>query len=410
MPTGLENLVEADGQTVEPRSSSTRDWTLITPSNGSTSSSSNGPYSGASGSMRPVSRHTKATSIDSIPRPPSSQSCLSASVGQSAGGWSPSTTRSTGFNIDDYVSSDDDSFTTKKRRPSGEGEEELLFKDGYGVTGASLPGLLESMVGASPPRARSYRASQLRSPPEQPEEEGEAEDNDDAAEGPDIDDVRCNEIRHQPRTLSRLMQRSLEHEQFRTFGRQSGRPLARSSSIPSWVPSDDWAHTAQTKRPAAAPSSRPSSRLSSRPSSRPSSSSNAGMYEDLRPPCRGQKRLSALGTLHGRNVDSTDGEGAGVAKKANSSKVEPVSPIKEDIDPAVTLRLRKETKARKREEEAQTIREKRMTRAFGRLEEDILAALQAQGEGECEEKGEMEEDRGRTRVRGPAKEKSVFYG
>lgn len=384
-PSGLQNLVEVDGQTGQPHNSSTRDWALVTPSNGSTSSSSNGLYSGASGSMRPASLHTKATSIDSIPRPPSSQSCLSASVGQSASGWSPSTTRSTEFNIDDYVSSDDDSFTTEKR-PSGEGEEELLFKDGYGATGAALPGLLESMMDTCPPPVVGSRASQLTSPPGLcEEEEGEAEGDDDAAEAPDIDDRRLSANIDLTYTLLRNVQDSPENSLTRTFGRRSGRLRALSTNkpIPSWLPSDDWARPAPKKRPTPL-----------------TTSSNKGMYEETRPPHRGQIRLSALGTLHGRNPDWVDNEGA---KRASGTREPMTSPIREEAaDPAVVARLRKEAKARKREDVARTIRENRMTRAFGGLDEAVLVALEAHDEGEMEE-------RGRTRER-VAKGESVVLG
>ncbi|KAJ4390586.1 hypothetical protein N0V93_004182 [Gnomoniopsis smithogilvyi] len=385
-PSGLTNLVEADGPTDQPHSNGTQDWALVTTSTGSASSSSNGLFSGASGSMRPVSRHTKATSVDSIPRPLSFQSGLSASIGQSAGGWSPSTTRSTVFNIDDYVSSDDDSFTTKKR-PTGEGEEELLFKGGYGATGAALPGLLESPMRASPLRVVGFHgAGPLMSPSQLTEEGTEAEDGEGAAEGPDIDDSRRQYNPNSPFTQLRHKQGRAELDNFRTYGKQSARPRAQSNMTPSWLPSDDWVRPGsrheQTKRPA---------------TSHASTTSNTAIYDpDLRPPCRGQTRLSALGTLQGQDfVDPADS----FRVERPKSRELGTSAIREEIDPTVALRLRKEAKARKREDEARTIRERRMTRAFGRLDEEKLAALQqAQGEEVEEEEAEME-NRGRTRVR-----------
>jgi hypothetical protein len=63
---------------------------------------------------------------------------------------------SNNFNIDDYVSSDDDSFT-EPRRPRGEGEEQLLFSDsGYGMCGFQLPGLPDA-----PPKAGSPKTRQM---------------------------------------------------------------------------------------------------------------------------------------------------------------------------------------------------------------------------------------------------------
>lgn len=385
-PSGLKHSVEVDGQTLHPGSSSSiRDWALVTPSNGSTSSFSNGLYSGASGSIRPVSRHTKATSIDSMPRPSSSHSCMSASVGQSASGWSPSTTRSTtrstGFNIDDYVSSDDDSFTTEKH-PSGEGEEELLFKDGYGATGAALPGLLESIMDACPPPAVGARASRLMSLSKTTEEESEVGDDYDAAEVPDIEDDRLSENRDLPCTLLWHAQGNSEHhEHSRTFGKQLGMTRAhiKHTPIPSLLPGDD---LVETKTPALS-----------------TSSSNTSIYEEMRPPCRGQKRLSALGTVHGRTLDSAGGEDV----NRSNSKQEPMTSLsKEEVNPVAAARLRKEAKARKREAEAKIIWEKRRTRAFGALDENVLCMLRAQDKGDIEE-------RGRTRVRG-AKGKSVILG
>lgn len=427
-PLALTDLIEADGSSPQPqRNSSTHDWALNTSSTtGSASSSSNGLYSGASGSLRPISRHTKSTSIDSLPRPPSSQSGVSASVGQHSGsGWSPTTTRSTGFNIDDYVSSDDDSFTTTTRkRPTAEGEEELLFKGSYGATGAELPGLLESMImGANcsplppPSRVVGFRGtSQLLSNPSPLAEEAEEDDGEydnDAAEGPDIDDVRpAGHRRGQPFTppFSQTQHHAQQSaEQYRNFGgggnKQSAKPRAQSNMTPSWLPSDDWvlrpgSRLSQIKRPTTASSTTSNPRPMSSESndtSRPS------------PTSRGQSRLSAFGTFPIRNLTAADIEGVKRTNGSNSSssttankkELATSSSGKEESDPAVlAVRLRKEAKSRKREEEARTIREKRMTRAFGRIDQDTLAALEEQDDG-----GEME-TRGRTRVRIP-KGKSV---
>lgn len=412
-PSALTDLIEAAGPSPQPqRNSSTHDWALNTSSTaGSASSSSNGLYSGASGSLRPISRHTKSTSIDSLPRPPSSQSGVSASVGQHSGsGWSPTTTRSTGFNIDDYVSSDDDSFTTTtKKRPTAEGEEELLFKGSYGATGAELPGLLESMImGAScslPSRVVGVRGtSQLLSSPSPLAEEAEDDEyDDDAAEGPDINDVRpMGHRRGQPFTPPFSQTQHAHSERNFGGGKQSAKPRAQSNMTPSWLPSDDWVL-------------RPGSRLSQikRPTTSSSMTSNTGPLssedKNTRPSSasRGQSRLSAFGTLPLRNMTPTNIEGVkrtngGASSITSTSNKEPATSRsgKEETDPAIlAVRLRKEAKSRKREEEARTIREKRMTRAFGRIDEDTLAALEELDDGEME-------TRGRTRVRIP-KGKSV---
>ncbi|KAM7206864.1 hypothetical protein V8F20_002570 [Naviculisporaceae sp. PSN 640] len=67
----------------------------------------------------------------------------------------------TNFNLDDYLSSDDDSITCGSRRPRGEGEEELLFNDsGYGANGFQLPGLFDSLALTSPSRQTSQQTLQ----------------------------------------------------------------------------------------------------------------------------------------------------------------------------------------------------------------------------------------------------------
>lgn len=113
----------------------------------------------SSASLRPQSRHTANTSVDltlaqhqhtlsgdGIPtihpnmvqpeRPESA--CASIHIAQS-----PLVVPST-FNIDDYISSDDDDEGNTPWRPRGEDEQELLFKDsGYGSM--QLPGLFDSI-------------------------------------------------------------------------------------------------------------------------------------------------------------------------------------------------------------------------------------------------------------------------
>lgn len=412
------------------RSSSIRDWTHITPTDGSTaSSSSNGIYSGTSGSGgRPTSRHTNTTSIDSTPRPISSQSYLSASIDHSsasAGGWSPTGTaaQSTGFNIDDYISSDDDSFVAdKKQRPTGEDEGDLLFKDGYGVTGAALPGLLESMMDVClPPIPQDHRASRLSPPPTASavahEEEEEADDIA-AAAAPDINDDRpsSGSPYSSPSSSSRSQrlrhaQSSPDHDLLGTFGRSRGgpaavlvRPRAKSSKqAPSWLPSDDWArHSAAQQQMKRQPSVLVTVHRGLYKAAECDEA--AAHQQQQQPPCRGQKRLSALGTPYGRGVEAAvggwgesggSGRGEGGLKRSVSNGssssmsrhmrkelqvVVPLatSPIKEEgVDPGLAARLRKEAKARKRDEEARLIQEKRMTKGFGGdEEEEVLARVQ----------------------------------
>lgn len=75
-----------------------------------------------------------------------------------------------GFNIDDYLSSDDDidadSFITTRHRDSGLGatnEEELLFCDsGYGEGGLQLPGLFDSLENAPDPQFTSPSRLSMR--------------------------------------------------------------------------------------------------------------------------------------------------------------------------------------------------------------------------------------------------------
>ena len=121
------------------RARSTRGWSVSSATPTASDTSSNPfprPHSGA---------HTANTSIDlsSLTKVPSHASLASASD-------HPPAAASSTFNIDDYLSSDDDSFTATEqqpRRPRAEGEEDLLFADaGYGMTtdGFQLPGLCDA--------------------------------------------------------------------------------------------------------------------------------------------------------------------------------------------------------------------------------------------------------------------------
>lgn len=309
--------------------------------------------------------------------------------------------QSTGFNIDDYISSDDDdSFAADKKRPTGEDEGDLLFKDGYGVTGAALPGLLESMMDVCLPTSSS----------EDNEEAG-----DDAAAAPDINDDRVSSGGSLQSSPSSSRSQRLRHahsspdsDLLRTFGRSRAgaapppavRPRAKSSKqAPSWLPSEDWARhnsaAQQVKR-------LPSVLLTVHRGLYEAGSEEAGQQQK---PCRGQKRLSALGTPYGRamegaekvvlekNVGGVRSEDALKRSASNNSTnsnnrshqhkkrnevhlVAPLvpSPVKEEVDPALHARLRREAKAMKREEKSRLIREKRMPRACARPEEQEALA------------------------------------
>jgi len=122
------------------RTSSIRHWSIssTTPTISDTSSNP---------SQRPQSRHTADTSVDLRTSFSAKNSSLGSLTSVAAPGSvvvSPKSTKSQAFNIDDYISSDDDYDTP--RRPRGEGEEDLLFQDnGYGMNGSLLPGLSDGM-------------------------------------------------------------------------------------------------------------------------------------------------------------------------------------------------------------------------------------------------------------------------
>lgn len=140
---------------VPVRTSSIRNWS-ISSTTPTTSDTSSNP------SQRPQSRHTADTSVDlrtSFSAKNSSHGSLPSAVGACSVAMSPKVVRSPAFNIDDYISSDDDDMTP--RRPRGEGEEDLLFQDtGYGMNGSLLPGLSDGMplpgLSSSPPQSQRH--------------------------------------------------------------------------------------------------------------------------------------------------------------------------------------------------------------------------------------------------------------
>jgi hypothetical protein len=72
--------------------------------------------------------------------------------------------KSNNFNIDDYVSSDNDSFVGSPRS-NGEGDESLLFRNsGYGFDADRLPGLFDGSEPASLDNRAVYSPTQLSAP------------------------------------------------------------------------------------------------------------------------------------------------------------------------------------------------------------------------------------------------------
>ncbi|KAH8912381.1 hypothetical protein BR93DRAFT_922341 [Coniochaeta sp. PMI_546] len=139
LTSSLRKLNTEDLSEVVPiRTSSLRNWS-ISSTTPTTSDTSSNPF------QRPLSRNTATTSVDL------GKDFVIKNISQLSVGDVP-VIRSPGqpnlFNIDDYVSSDDDSL--EPRLPRGEGEEELLFStSGYG-TSFQLPGLFDSLASTPP--------------------------------------------------------------------------------------------------------------------------------------------------------------------------------------------------------------------------------------------------------------------
>ncbi|KAL8399998.1 hypothetical protein RB594_000416 [Gaeumannomyces avenae] len=159
-PGQLEEIYEH----VPERGSSLRNWSLTSDTQSLSSLSTN--FFG----NRPMSRHTANTSIDASF--PTSHAFSSVSLPLSSARGSIYSTDHLGklqlvpddappmpgrqatecFNMDDYITSDDDSFIAPRRRRSPVDEEDLLFRDsGYGF--AELPGLHDSLhdITSTPP-------------------------------------------------------------------------------------------------------------------------------------------------------------------------------------------------------------------------------------------------------------------
>lgn len=365
-PSGLRNLLEIEERDVPLHSSGHRDWSLATPSNGSITSSSHA-YSGGSGGGRPGSRHTKATSVDSdhhsdpLSRK-SDDSFRSALTSHEPGsaGWSP-----TDFNIDDYLSSDEESFDgievrpKRSRRAKAEGEEELLFRGALGFNGA-LPGLLAPIGedACPPPVVSRFRStpSWERSPVE--EEEDEEDEDDKVSMDRDMPVTLIPMLRHTRSTPDTL--------NLGTFGRMGTKSVA------------DVLRLAAEERDRAAGIIPATATTNNKETTRP--------LHETPAPHRHQKHLSALGTPHGRTLGSAtslenlnnlggftrSGSKTRVAASVDGDTIEEEI---EKLDHPAAVRLWRSAKARKRAKDAESIREKRLTSAFGGGE--VAAALKA---------------------------------
>ncbi|KAM7190586.1 hypothetical protein V8F33_009376 [Rhypophila sp. PSN 637] len=127
--------------------------------------------------QRPHSRHTVNTSVDlsapspkagsrtslHTPPPPPVIDASTSALATDLDTTIVSSPDSNDFNIDDYVSSDDDSIAGS-RHPLGDGEEDLLFNDsGYGAGGMQLPGLFDSLALTPASRQTSQQTLQHHS-------------------------------------------------------------------------------------------------------------------------------------------------------------------------------------------------------------------------------------------------------
>lgn len=385
----LSSPLEADEQSTI-QSGSIRNWSLSEASRSDTTGHSN-VFSSASG--RSQSRHTANTSFDSK----SAESFMTASNGQQGSDWSPVSNRSKNFNIDDYVSSDDDSFTIpeKKARPTAEGEEDLLFKTGYGITGAALPGLeaLGEEDEYSAVSTQNNRTDSVSS-------EGSAA----VASSPKDNRNRFGTDNDLFPTL-RHVRSDPEDLYMSTLGRLMMRALQRPSTANIWEAKEGDANPAVDLDESYTPSA--SSTDSDEPRSEADMRSTVGSlggfrpqrsessfsvystggtvtktitggakamdrdtYDDMRAPQRGLKRLSALGTLYGRSMGSF---GSSDWRPATASDG---GATREEMRASDIIRRRKEDKNRKRSDGGlRSIREKRLTEAFGRPDNDGIARL-----------------------------------
>lgn len=243
----------------------------------------------------------------------------------------------------------------------------MLFKSGYGNTGEALPGLLEVFDDDScpPPIVRETRTISMDSSLSEDEEDLGA------AEPADIEDDRVSVDRDLPMTFLRHSRNIFEYEKS-TFGRRpkSWRPAVKKMTSLANTEASRMSEESEYYTP-------------------PTSANEISMSDEEPSPRRELQRLSAFGTLHGRNLTTTDAIGGNVAN-ANKDDLflldkERNEVVPEKIDLSSAVRLRKAVKAQKRAEEAKNIRARRMTRAFGNLEEEIAALIWIQNQDDTEE-------------------------
>lgn len=318
-------------------------------------------------SDRPHSRHTANTSLDSTHQAKSSResedSSISASNDQldTSSGWSPATSRSTEFNIDDYISSDDDSFTTAKKgsRITADGEEELLFKAGYGITGGALPGLEELEEDEAVYPCRTFRSSRSDS----------VSSNGSAAVAVGPIDNRFSMALEIP-TLLRHTRSDPEMELYSgTFGqRPIPHGLKGSETCRSAGEEQNASSTADTN-----------DEFKQSPDTTMVDSED-GMDGDMLTQRRGLIRLSALGNRQSDDIDLKPETAQ--SKKADTRK---------EMEISTAIRLRKEEKAKRRAEELTNRRGKRLSKTFTEMGKDMEMAKLI---GELDH---VDEDRGHAR-------------
>lgn len=384
-PTSFKDLTDDSEHEMPLLTSCIRDWELLTPCNSTSVSSASNLYSASSG--RPTSRHTNATSVDSTPywsSRKSDDSCLSANRSQndnSTTDWSATKPMWTGFNIDDYMSSDDDFLgpSAVSRRPTAEGEEDLLFNSSFGTLGAALPGLKEvtDEESSQASRRREGPLESMISNVEDPEREIVTSTEASAAVVADIEHKRPSLTQDVPFTSPRSAPQIPGKRHRGTFGRGSKRPVVDDAIVTKDPVSDTL-----TEEPTH------SSEPTSRRHTLRRSSSDVGLYEQNLAACRGQSRLSALGTLNGGNIDSAVSLGYLHDTTDKSSGTEEAKPRESNkVDHITALRLRKQAKALQRARNAEAFHSRRLTAAFGTAEQKGVANTTTHHEWDTIERG-----------------------
>ncbi|KAK2067766.1 hypothetical protein P8C59_001476 [Phyllachora maydis] len=119
-----------------------RRWSLA--SDSPLASDNSNCWSSSTSRFRPQSRQTADTSVDSpylVPPSLKTASSYGSLTSQGSNGAAVYQRKLNQFNIDDHVSTDEDSVYATRRPSPGKGEEDLLFpQDGFGMDGCSLPG------------------------------------------------------------------------------------------------------------------------------------------------------------------------------------------------------------------------------------------------------------------------------